>query len=266
MEPIINGVKISLKFVRSSNEKIIMIGPPDLAKKANYKEPKTIFQVQLHGFSVLVRRPLVSESLFAQHTRELKTKPAQYLYTQTNCVWSIIPIGVTTFMTPDLFNTSQALPSKIFFVFYDQDRLQGKITKNIHYYEKPKELESVGLYLDSQPVASFCVPQCDTFSNGLGDFLYNQLFQVTQSYYGLNPPNISFTHFMLDSFILAYDLSASNFTNSDSLPLLSSGSLRLRLGFKKATDKVLHLLAFGLSPALMTIDQHKNVSLSSHTV
>lgn len=241
-----------------------MTGPRESNQMHDYTPPTATFELHLHHFSVLLQRPLVSEALFTHHTKMLAKTPAKYMFTKTECVWSLVPANITSFQTGDLFSGSAALPAKIFTVIYSNDRLDGSITRNLHFYERPNHLEFIGLFLDSQAVNTFAVPQCDTLSKGMDMFLYHKLFQVMQSLYSLQPPDLRYERFMTDTFIFAQDLSASRFTNDETLPLLASGSLKLRLTFSKPTEKPMHILCFGISPAMMTIDANRVVSVSSH--
>jgi hypothetical protein len=241
-----------------------MTGPPTEVKKAAWKIPeKTTYDIHLHGLSLLVRRPLVSEELYSKHTRLLASgKPALYYYTKTQNLWSTIPSGVRSHMSPELFSV-QGLPGKIYIIFQSQTRLVGDLTKSIHVFEKPENLESVNLYLDSKPLSNFITPDSATMSTGLLNFLYLNLFKTTQTFYTNHVPEITRSEFEKHCFILAFDLSSGNSIPEDSLPLVLSGSLRMRMEFSSPTTEVLNCLTFGLAPSLLTIDQNRSVAVST---
>lgn len=63
-------------------------------------------------------------------------------------------------------------------------------------------------------------------------------------------------------FIMAVDTSPANFNQDEALPLLTSGSLRLKMTFSQNTSKVYNILVFGMLPSALSIDKNKVVKLS----
>ena len=87
-------------------------------------------------------------------------------------------------------------------------------------------------------------------------------FQTTQQYYTANPADITMAQFLKSFFVLACDTSPASYNQDQSLPLLTSGSLRLKMTFSQNTRKCYNVLVFGVLPSALSIDKHKVVKLS----
>ena len=176
--------------------------------------------------------------------------------------WMSIPSGLKVFYSNDLFGSS-SLPAKIFLVFFKQDRLNGDFEKSIQYYEKPANLISCGLELDSKPIGDFLTCTTRSYPTGLLNFQYLNIFLTGQNYYTTNNgPNVALETFNSRQFILCYDLTASGFCSENSFPLIKTGSLRLHVEFSAATTEPLTCLLFSTAPATLTIDQNRQVAIS----
>jgi len=194
-----------------------------------------------------------------------KGNSAIYEHYRSDCKWMSIPSGLKTYYSPDLFGAG-SLPAKVYVVFFDQDRLNGKLENSIQVYEKPSNLTYCSIELDGRPVGEFG-SFVNSYDAGLLNFQYHQLFHQTQSYYkaGANIPNITLESFQSRHYILAYDLTAPGFITENAFPLIKTGSLRLHMEFSAATAKSWTCLIFSTSPATLAIDQNRMVSLSYRT-
>lgn len=270
--PILNGVDFTCRLTREKPERLIQTGPASAILKIGSVTPEvapwklpvgTIYDFNIKDLFLLIRRPLISEQLFTKHQKLLSSgHSAKYYLMRTTCNWGIVPSNVRSYLSPELFNVG-ALPSKLFITFFSQKRLQGSYEHNIQAYKKPDNLQSIALTLDSRTIANFITPTAMSCSSGLLDFLYLGLFSATATYYNPNGgPNITRAEFEKHAFILAYDLTTASVTMEDTLPLLMSGSLRLKMEFSTPTIETMNVLSFALSPSLMTIDNNRLVSLS----
>ena len=86
---------------------------------------------------------------------------------------------------------------------------------------------------------------------------------TVQSYYRNDCPEISFEAYKKHSFIYAADLSASSVMVDGVLPLLKSGSLRIRIDFKNVTTQNWNIVCMGYFPSLLTIDNNRQVLVST---
>jgi hypothetical protein len=272
--PILNGVDFTCRLTREKAERLIQVGPSSAAVKnglpdatipvAAWKFPEgTVYDFHIKDLFLLIRRPLISERLFTKHQKLLASgHSAKYYLMRTSCNWGSCPTNVRTYLSPELFNTG-ALPSKLFITFFSQKRLQGSYSDNIQCYKKPENLQAIALQLDSRTIANFITPTTQTCDTGLLDFLYLGLYSTTQTYYSSHGgPNITRAEFEKHAFILAYDLTTASVTMDDSLPLLMSGSLRLKMDFSSPTVEAINVLSFAIHPSMMSIDKDRMVSLS----
>jgi hypothetical protein len=225
-----------------------------------------VYELHLHDLFLMVKRPIITETLFAKHQKILGSgTTVKYYLSKTLTNWTLIPQGVKTFLSPELFPSSAALPPRLYTIIYSQTRMAGSMTENIQKYSCPDSLLSVMLQLDSKPINNFYTPTATTLDNGLWEFLYINMFRSTETLYTQHPPNISFEEFKTTRFILCFDLSPGQHSSEDMLPLLASGSLRLRMDFKEPLDAALHVLTFATTPALMTISNNRHVTMSFDT-
>ena len=76
-------------------------------------------------------------------------------------------------------------------------------------------------------------------------------------------PDITMSQFKSHAFIYAADLTTAGAMVEDRLPLLKSGSLRLKLDFLTETTNGLNILIMGYFPAALTIDKERNVTVAT---
>ncbi len=74
--------------------------------------------------------------------------------------------------------------------------------------------------------------------------------------------DISFEDFSSHKFILTFDLSTQNHVPSDALPMVTAGELRAHLRFSTGLTTPMNMILFGISPALLKINQNRQISLS----
>lgn len=193
-------------------------------------------------------------------------KPAFYEFYRSDVKYINIPQGLQTFYSTDLFS-STSLPAKAFMVFFEEDRLNGNYLKSIQKYEKPANLTYCDLELDQRPVNNFGTYTSKTYSSGLDTFQFLNLFNTSQTYYNnLNGPGIAFDEWKKNVFVLTYDFTSTGFVTEEAYPLIKTGSVRLHMEFSEATAKSYVCLIFSSSPATITIDNQRAVSLSYRNI
>ncbi len=69
--------------------------------------------------------------------------------------------------------------------------------------------------------------------------------------------------FKSHSFIYAADITTAGAMVEDRLPLLRSGSLRLKIDFSEETTNGLNILVMGYFPAALTIDKNRSVEVAT---
>jgi hypothetical protein len=191
-----------------------------------------------------------------------KGKPSIYEFYRSDVKYINIPQGIQTYYSTDLFS-STSLPAKAFMVFFEEDRLNGSYTKSLQKYEKPAGLTYCDLELDQRPVTNFGTCTNRTYGTALDAFQFLNIFNTSQTYYtGANGPNITFDQWKHNAFILTYDFTASGFVSEECYPLIKTGSVRLHMEFKEATTKSYVCLIFSSTPATLTIDNQRAVTLS----
>lgn len=237
----------------------------DTAEAEKKKKKKYSYKLKIVSISLLVKRITISNSLVAKHRQMFENGGvARYYFYRSISAWFAIPKGVSQFMSPRLFSAS-SLPAKIMFVFFEQDRLQGKYNLNIQKYCRPRYLTSVNLSLDNRNVDAFGSVHSENLDDGLDNFLYSRLFMTMGNYYSNTGPPITKSQFLSDFFVIMHDLSTAMDTLENALPLIKSGDLKLSLKFSQPTEKNYHCLAFASSPSLLTMDGNAVCAVSYRT-
>lgn len=227
----------------------------------------TQFRLNLKRCNLILKRPILSDAVYAEHTRALASgKVAIYDHFRSDCKWMTIPAALKTFYSQDLFG-STSLPAKVYVVFFDQDRLAGKYETSSQVYVKPPNLKFCGLELDGRPLGDFG-SFAGTYAAGLDKFQHRQIMNQTQCYYKPEAvvPDISLDSFNERHFILCYDLTAAGFVSSNTFPLIKTGSLRLHMEFTDSgLAKNMTCLIFSTNPATLAIDNNRMVSINYRT-
>ena len=152
--PIIENVAITIKLRRNSDEKVLHSGKKS-SSDATWTIENKEFKLRLLHCALLVRRPLISDRLFARHQSMLARTPCIYPYSRSLLTWTQCNEGVSTYFSNELFVGMPVIPSKLFCVFQSQDRTLGSYENNFLLFEKPENLVSVGFYVDSKLVSTY---------------------------------------------------------------------------------------------------------------
>jgi hypothetical protein len=193
-------------------------------------------------------------------------KPSIYEFYRSDVKYINIPQGIQTFYSTDLFS-STSLPAKAFMVFFEEERLNGNFLKSLQKYERPNNLTYCDLELDQRPVNNFGTYTSKTYDKGLGTFQFLNLYNTSQAYYNnTNGPSITFDEWKKNAFILTYDFTTTGFIAQEAYPLIKTGSVRLHMEFSEATTSSYVCLIFSSSPATITIDNQRAVSLSYRNI
>lgn len=165
--PLLPNLEIIIKLTMNPPERILMVGPEKFEEVASYTQPKTQFKLKLHSLAIRLRRPLCSEQELQRIERGLSANhPARYHFQKAELAWISMPANHSTFLSPEMFVNYNCLPSKLFIVFFEDKRLTGDYSKNIHRFSFPEKLNSITLLLDSRPVGNVTPPDAATVANG----------------------------------------------------------------------------------------------------
>lgn len=193
-------------------------------------------------------------------------KSAIYEFYRSDVKYLNVPKGIETFYSNDLFS-STSLPAKAFVVFFEEDRLNGNYEKSLQKYEKPENLDYCDLELDNRSVNNFGSVNHKKYNTGLDTFQFYNLYHGNQTFYNaVNASSITFEQWQSNAYILSYDFTASNYVSEEAFPLIRTGQARLHMEFSAATTKSYVCLIFTSTPATLTIDNQRAVTLSYRNV
>ena len=102
---------------------------------------KYTYSLEIKKMVLFNRQYQMLDKILNEDKEKMERKPAKFFYYRPQSSWVNIPTG-TNFGTYTMFKASDMV-SKIWLVFYDQDRLSGNLTKSLAYFERPPELESI---------------------------------------------------------------------------------------------------------------------------
>ena len=256
--------KLSFKFVlnKAEDSQLLLTGMSE--EGSGYKLPSnTEYRVNIKNLSLFLKRVTLKDDLMLKVQKSLDAgKLLKYYWYRP--VSRFIPIrqGTTRFMSEPLFDASTKL-SKIILMFFTPDRLRGNVTKSMQYYYRPRNLESVSLYIDGRPVHTLNSFHAHRNPFTEDFFHYTRLFTSMESYY-TNDVNgaFSFNAFTAEKYLLCYSLSVSGISARDCFPLLQNGELKVSVEFSPDCPEELIMVAFGESPSLMNIDRDRNIMLT----
>ena len=179
---------------------------------------------------VLVKRIIYSDKIYSHHQRllaggislsddfgariwinlfllSLGNSLRLYFWRMTG-QWMVIPVGISFYQSPSLCNSND-LPSRLVFLFQEQERLEGRVHLNSSRFIKPEGLVSCDLTIDGKSVQSDIPQNAVKFGEGLENSFYIRFFENSRTYYHNDPINLTMDKFLEDSFCLCYDLRAA---------------------------------------------------------
>lgn len=256
--PMVGGVKFQLKATRCKSILSIVTRPPKdslIAPKDWGKD--VVFDLRIKDVTLLLQAYTVSEAPFVHHQKLLANNHVSYMYfDRISVTWLPLPSDVLSYQTPVLFSP-QALPVKMFVLFFEEDRLLGSNTKSVFKYEKPLYLKRVYVQRNSQCIDPSLLEI--TNDEDFTEALFTNTMKTTQNFYGSVVPNLTYAAFTSHAYILAYDLTASGFVSQEKLPLIQTGNLSLKFSFESENKMRYNCLIVSLSPAYLSIDKQRQI-------
>ncbi len=149
----------------------------------------------------------------------------------------------------------------------ESDRYYGSLTKNSLKFPRAYadgidtfEMESIKVTLQNQTIEGMAVDESNSFLDH-----YVRLFQNLNMIGGGNKcAAITFEEFKNSCNVLVFDFSASlNKAQSDLLPLVRSGHLRIEILLTRPSTVPLTVLTFLEIPSMLMIDHEGRIKLDS---
>lgn len=207
--------------------------------------------------SISVKHCKINPNILLAHHKLLNTQNANYSFQRANLRTFTIPTGLQSIQVDNIVNG--ILPSSLVFGFIENDSYNGKRSTSPYNF-KPLGLESFTLYVNGVPLSKHpIVIEKDGVTKYMHAFrsLYQNL-QILSKDCGPIP----YEFFKNGAFLLPINLNPTENGGALCSALLKQGTIKVDLKFYNAITNTLTMLVYMETPAMFTVDQHRNVTLS----
>jgi hypothetical protein len=239
---LLNGVDLHLKLFRNSAPFVIMSG-----------EDSPAYKLQLLDVSFKACMIKVDSGVLINHAEILKDTTAKYPLIRSEVKMSTCSVGSGTFIWQNVW--SNHLPTKAIFCFLSQSAVNGSYVKNIFNFQNL--VEDIALYVNGESIPGRPM-KIDVGKNQNYVAPFVNLFDVTDKWNKDAGLQITRTMFGHGYAIYAFNL-APNDLGEAYLNLVRQGNVRLEVRFAKNTTETLNCLAYAEFPALLEIDQSREI-------
>lgn len=239
---LLNGVDINLKLYRNRAPFMIM----SAEASPNYK-------LELLDVSFKACMIKVDSGILINHAEILKETTAKYPLVRTEVKMNTCPKGSGSFIWQNVWSNN--LPTKAYFAFISQAAVNGSYVKNIFNFQNLAE--DIALYVNGESLPARPM-KIDTDKNRNHVTAFVNLFEVCDKLNKDAGLKITRTKFAEGYAVYAFSLAPSDL-GEEYLNLVRQGSVRLEIKFTANTTETLNCLAYAEFPALIEIDQSRDI-------
>lgn len=243
---IVNGVDLNLKLFRNRALLLIMSA-----------EGSPSYKVQLLDVSFKACMIKVDSGVLINHAEILKEilkeTTAKYPLVRTEMKVNTCPTGSVSFIWQNVWSTN--LPSKAYFAFISQAGVNGDYTKNIFNFQNLAE--EIALYVNGESIPARPM-KIDVGYNKNCVTSFINLFEVAEKWNNDSGLNITRKMFSEGYTVYAFSIAPSDL-GEEYINLVRQGSLRLEVKYATHTTETLNCLAYAEFPALLEIDQSRDI-------
>jgi len=239
---LLNDVDLHLKLFRSRAPFVLVSGEAS----PNYK-----LQLLDVAFKACMIR--VDSGIIINHAEILKNTTAKYPLIRTEAKMNTCPLGSGSFIWQNVWSNN--LPKKVFSAFVKQYAVNGDYTKNPFNFLNV--IEEIALYVNGESVPARPM-KMDLGNNANYVTPFVNLFEVAEKWNKDAGLEITRDKFKQGCAIYAFSLAPSDL-GEEYINLVRQGSVRLEVKFATNTTETLNCLAYAEFPALIEVDQTRNV-------
>ncbi len=243
LKPIVNGVDIRIKLIRSSNAFCIV---RDSTDTEDYK-------IKLTEATFVARKLKIRSDLQEIHMRQMQKEPALYPIKRV-----VVKVGTVHKDGRDYRNDTYFIgdiPNRIFFGFVLNSAFNGDRTKNPFNFQHFKVC-SIALYLDGQQIPG--KPITPDFEQNLYTQSYLKTIQATGTLNTSFGPNITYKDFRGGFAIFGYDLTP-DLSTSDTANK-RTGILQIEVRYKDTLEQQLSTISYGEFDNIIYIDRDRHIA------
>ena len=239
---LVNGVDVHLKLFRNRASFVLMSD-----------ESAPSYKLELLDVVLKVCKIKVDSGVLINHAQILKDTTAKYPLSRNEVKMNTIPCGSGTFIWQNIWATN--LPTKAFFVFVRQSAANRSYDKNP--FSLLNIAEEMAFYVNGESIPARPM-KMDIGSNKNYITSFVNLFEVAEKWN--KDAGLQIDRMMFDQGYAIYALSiAANDLGEEYINLVRQRSLRLELKFATNTTETLNCLAYAEFPALIEVDQSREV-------
>lgn len=238
---LLNGVDISLKFIRSKDEFSLMT-----AAAAQYK-------VKIVAASVFVKKVSVAPTVRLAHSRALQHTNAKYAIDRVALKTFSIPAGTRVCNQENLFMGQ--IPKFIVLGFVDNEGYTGSYTRNPFNFQH-YDTEFLSIYADGHAYPAR--PLQPLFQSGQYVREYYHMIQTTGRH--LKDRSLAVTR---SDFGHGYSLFCFNLEPDDgqsgNVSLIKTGNVRLEVRFRTALPRTINIICYSVFDSVIEISNQRQV-------
>ena len=239
---LVNGVDIHLKLFRNRSSFTLVS-----------KEAAPSYKLELLDVVFKACKIKVDSGVLINHGEILKDTTAKYPLSRTEVKMNTVPSGSGTLVWQNIWSNN--LPTKAFFAFVRQSAVNGDYTKNPFSFLNIAE--EIGLYVNGESIPARPMKMdVGTNKNYVTPFV--NLFEVAEKWNKDAGLQIKRDMFDQGYAIYVFSLAPSDL-GEEYINLVRQGSVRLEVKFAANTTETLNCLAYAEFPALIEVDQSREV-------
>lgn len=239
-----NGIDMSLKFIRAKNEFAIM---------SSAQNPN--FAVQIINASMFIKKVSVAPTIRLAHGRALQRANAKYAIDRVALKSFSIPAGTRVSNHDNLYLGQ--IPKFLIVGFVDNEGYTGSYTHNPFNFEHCNT-EFITLYADGQCFPA--KPFQPLFERRQFVREYYQLVQTTGRHLKDRSLAITREDFGAGYTLFCFNLEADG-GHSGNVSLIKTGNVRLEVRFRAALQRTVNLVCYAVFDSIIEISNRRQVLL-----
>lgn len=239
----LNGVDISLKFIRSTDQFCLMT-PQNVLYKAN-----------IVSASIFVKKVSISPAVRLAHSRALQHTNAKYAINRVALKTFSIPQGTRVCNQENLYNGQ--VPKFVIVCFVDNEAYTGSYIRNPFNFQHCNT-EFISLYVDGAPYPA--KPFQPHFPNGQYVREYFQLIQSTGRHLKDRSVAINRTEYGSGYTLFCFNLEPDE-GHGGNVSLIKSGNVRLEARFRNPLARTVNLICYSVFDSVIEISNSRQVLL-----
>jgi hypothetical protein len=244
---ILNNTGIEIKLFRNRPEFIILTETDDK------------FKIEIQDICLKVCYVSVNPAVIAGHAEALKKSPAIYPFNRAEIKSFNLPSGSRQFTFDNIFNNSS--PNKCYIVFIDSEAFSGDFKKNPFNFAAHNLCE-IELSVDGQAAPTRAMKFTIDSQGRQATLPFIRLHECIKSGGTCHHTGNGITLEQFANGFAVYSFDIHGMSNGGNvMEIRRSANVRIQGTFSKALTSAVTCVVYGEFPAVMTIDETRNVTV-----